>query len=78
MLGINSNGGLLPPTGNELILDYVSASNEPIPVDDVSKEIYKRIYHNMPYLLKKKGTVEGLRTLINTFGLPSSILGAKL
>jgi len=74
LLGINNNGGLVPPTGDELILNYISASNDPIPVDDVNKEIYKRIYHNMPYLLKKKGTVEGLRTLINTFGIPSTLL----
>jgi hypothetical protein len=28
----------------------------------------------MPYLLKKKGTVEGLRTLVNTFGIPTTVL----
>jgi hypothetical protein len=44
------------------------------PIDDINKSIYKRIYHNLPYLLKKKGTVEGLRALITTFGIPDTIL----
>ena len=44
------------------------------PTDDVNKELYKRLYHNLPYLLKTKGTIPGLRTLINCYGIPDSIL----
>jgi len=74
LLGINASGSLLPPTGSEVILEYVTASNEAIPLNDVNKETYKRIYHNMPYLLKKKGTIEGVRALISLFGIPDTIL----
>jgi hypothetical protein len=73
-LGITNNLGLLPPTGSELITNYVTASNEVIPLENVNVETYKRIYHNLPLLFKKKGTVEGLRLLINLYGIPDTIL----
>ena len=46
----------------------------PYPIDDVSKEIFKRLYHNMSSLVKKKGTISGLRQLINIWGIPNTIL----
>ena len=60
----------------ELITNYVTASQEALfePIDDVNKEIYKRLYHNLPLLLKQKGTVAGLRNLINVYGIPDTIL----
>ena len=69
-------GSLPTPTGFEYINLFITASdpNALEPLDDVNKEIYKRIYHNLPYLLKKKGTPEGLRTLINIYGIPDTIL----
>lgn len=75
-LGYTPSGSLLPNTGQELITTYVTASatGSLIPLDNLSSEIYKRLYHNLPYLLKKKGTVEGLNTLITTFGIPDTIL----
>jgi hypothetical protein len=48
-----------------------------IPRKDLVAELYKRIYHNLPLLLKTKGTVVGLEHLITTFGLTSSILNIK-
>lgn len=38
-----------------------------------NKEIYKRIYHNLPFLQKYKGTKNGLRQLINMFGIPDTL-----
>jgi hypothetical protein len=75
-LGYTPSGSLLPYTGQELITTYVTASatGSLIPLDNLSSEVYKRLYHNLPYLLKKKGTVEGLNTLITTFGVPDTIL----
>lgn len=73
-LGISQGLSLLPPTGSELITNYVSASNDVIPLDDANVELYKRIYHNLPLLVKKKGTIAGLRLLINTYGIPDTIL----
>jgi hypothetical protein len=86
LLGVTPSGSLfnipdastlLPtPEGYEYIDTFVtsSATGSLFPVDDLNKEIYKRIYHNLPYLLKKKGTIEGLRTLITLYGIPDTIL----
>jgi hypothetical protein len=40
-----------------------------VPKKDILAESYKRIYHNLPLLLQRKGTVAGLRTLLSTFGI---------
>lgn len=78
-LGVTPTLGL-QMTGSELITTYVTASisgsfsSSIIPIDDLNKSIYKRLYHNLPYLLKKKGTVEGLKTLINLYGIPDTLL----
>jgi len=88
LLGLTPSGSLynLPyttvqypvPSGSFLdyITNYVTASSTSslIPTDDINKERYKRIYHNLPLLLKKKGSVAGLRDLITTFGIPDTIL----
>jgi hypothetical protein len=86
LLGFTNSGSLfnvpnastlLPtPIGLEFIDTFVTASSTSSlsPVDDLNKQIYKRIYHNLPYLLKKKGTIAGLRTLINIYGIPDTIL----
>jgi hypothetical protein len=76
-LGLTPSGSLLPATGSELITDYVTGSNETIPSFDITSEIYKRLYHNLPYLLKSKGTEKGIRALINLYGIPDSILSVN-
>ena len=65
-----------PGDPTEYITNFVTASQEALftPLDDVNKEIYKRLYHNLPLLLKQKGTVAGLRNLINVYGIPDTIL----
>jgi len=73
-LGITPEGSTLPPTGSEWITNYVTASADTTPFNDAQKLIYKRLYHNLPYLLKKKGTISGLRVLLNCFGIPDTIL----
>jgi len=80
LIGANPNGGSLLPTGSELITTYVTSSilASLVPtIDDYNKLIYKKIYHNLPYLLKKKGTPQGLKALINIFGVPDTILRVK-
>ena len=62
---------------NYSYLNYVQQLADPgypYAIDKVSKEIFKRLYHNMSYLVKKKGTISGLRQLINIWGIPSTIL----
>jgi hypothetical protein len=83
-IGLTPQGGLFPfpnitgslptPSGFEYVNTLISASNDYIPLDDVNKSIYKRIYHNLPYLLKAKGTIPGLRALITSYGIPDTVL----
>ena len=61
-------------TGSEQINTYITGSELPTPVDDYQKQVYKRLFHNIPLLLKSKGTERGLRALINTFGIPKDTL----
>ena len=72
----NTTGSLPTPSGYEFIDTYITASatGSLYPVDDINKSIYKRIYHNLPYLLKKKGTVAGLKSIISLYGIPDTIL----
>lgn len=74
LLGYNPEGGYLPPTGSELITNFVTSSAEPIPLEDVNYRTYKRLYNALPLLLKKKGTVDGLKALITVYGIPNTIL----
>jgi len=70
----------LPPGADKEVIttyEFVSQESLNMPLDDVSKEMYKRIYHNLPYLLKSKGTVAGLQNIISMFGITSSILTIK-
>ena len=50
----------------------VSASNNVISLENYRKDISKRIYHNLPYLLKTKGTERGIKALITSFGVPTN------
>ena len=59
-------------TGSEDINTFVTASNSAVSEDLYRKEIYKRLYHNLPLLLKGKGSERGIRALINSFGIPTS------
>jgi len=42
--------------------------------EDITKEVWKRIYNNLPFLLKTKGTSRAIRSMISCYGVPSSIL----
>jgi hypothetical protein len=88
LLGITPSGSLfnipnitgsLPisaGSGLEYIDTVITASSTGSiePIEDINKEIYKRIYHNLPILLKKKGTTEGLKILLDIYGIPDTIL----
>lgn len=67
-------GSLPTPSGYEYINDFVTGSNEILPQDLVNKRLYKRIYNALPYLYKKKGTVDGIRALATIYGVPDTLL----
>lgn len=62
---------------DEIINTFVTGVQEDISSKSYTKEIYKRIYHNLPLLLKTKGTERSVRTLITCFGIPSDRLPIK-
>ena len=88
LIGFTPSGSLynLPYTTTQLpvpantFLEYIntyvtaSATGSLIPTEDINFETYKRIYANLPLLLKKKGSTQGLRNLITTYGIPDTIL----
>lgn len=66
VLGLNSSGSYTQ-----------SGSLHSIPSRDISRETWKRILNNLPYLLKTKGTRRGIRALINCYGIPSTVYRIK-
>ena len=43
----------------------------------ITKEIWSRILHNIPYLMKTKGTERGVKALLACYGIPSSLLRVR-
>jgi len=74
LFGYNYDGSLLPPTGSEKIDTYVTSSLITQGSKVLQQEIYKRIYHNLPYLLKSRGTQRSIKALISIYGIPENIL----
>tara|TARA_R110001632_G_scaffold67763_1_gene159214 strand:+ start:20471 stop:23773 length:3303 start_codon:yes stop_codon:yes gene_type:complete len=72
--GANGNFQYQAPTGQTMISASAAGS---IPKGDITKEVWKRLYHNLPYLLKTKGTERGMKALISCYGIPESILNIK-
>jgi len=50
---------------------FITGSDQSTSEENYRKEIYKRLYHNLPLLTKAKGTERGVRALLSTFGIPS-------
>ena len=84
LLGITPSGSYFPfpemtnslptPSGFEYVNTEISSSNDPISLDGVNKRLYKRLYHNLPYLFKTKGTIAGLEAILSIYGIPDTIL----
>lgn len=70
LLGANTGSTTYTGTSSD-DFSYTSSFLNNIPRKDLLAESYKRIYHNLPLLLKKKGTASGLSDLISTFGISS-------
>lgn len=71
LLGTNESGSYYPITSS---FENLITSSITIPGQDQQKELFKRVYHNLPLLLKSKGTTRGLKNLISIFGIPDTIL----
>ena len=64
-----------PITGS---IKYITASptqsSQLISREEMSRETWKRMLNNLPYLLKTKGSERGIRALTTTYGLPPTLL----
>lgn len=72
LYGVNPDGTYLPNTGSYQTL--ITASQYQTPGQDQQKSIYKRLYHNLPLLLKSKGTTRFIQYLNTIFGIPPTIM----
>ena len=72
LYGVNPDGTYLPNTGSYQTL--VTASQYQTPGQDQQKGIYKRLYSNLPLLLKSKGTTRFIQYLNTIFGIPPTIM----
>ena len=72
----NNFGTTINNTINTVAQTYMTnlISYADITGEDYDKEVFKRIYHNLPLLYKAKGTERGLRALIACYGIPDTIL----
>lgn len=65
------SGSFNEVVNNYVTVDDIPTDSQPISRKNYEAEVYKRIYHNLPFLMKTKGTERGLRALINCFGIPN-------
>jgi hypothetical protein len=67
-LGVDENGNVLQDNVNGIS----SISDE-----KNTKEIWRRIVNNLPYILKSKGTSRSVKALLACYGIPSTVLTIK-
>jgi hypothetical protein len=48
-----------------------------MPTEDIAKEIWLRTLNSLPHLISTKGTERSVRALVNTYGLPPTVLRIK-
>ena len=74
----NTGGGTYPYSGSFVVtgsVTSVSGSGEThMSSEDASKEIWRRILNNLPYILKTKGTERSIKALLACYGIPTSML----
>ena len=67
-LGVDANGNTLQSDVGGITTLSDSAN---------TKEIWRRIVNNLPYILKTKGTSRSVKALLSCFGIPASVLTIK-
>lgn len=56
-------------TGKTTINKYLAKTYE-----ERTKEVWRRIFNNLPYIYKTKGTARGVKALLAAYGIPQTIL----
>ena len=68
--GLNGDGALASGSVDQ----YLGGNTEKITPEQATKQIWRRIANNLPYLLKHKGSVRGITALLTCYGIPASNL----
>ena len=67
-LGVSGSGDPLW-TGKTTVNKYFSKTEE-----ERTKEVWRRILNNLPYIYKTKGTSRGIKALLAAYGIPQTLL----
>jgi hypothetical protein len=70
-LGISGSGDPLW-TGRTSLGKQYSKSEE-----DRTKEVWRRVLNNLPYIYKSKGTARGVKALLAAYGIPQTLLSIR-
>jgi len=81
---VHNSASLVSPftgeaTDKSYALSYTisGSQDESLSEDDASKEIWKRILNNLPYLMKSKGTSRSIKALLSCYGIPQTLLSIR-
>jgi len=67
-LGVSGSGDPIW-TGKTTVNKYLSKTEE-----ERTKEVWRRVLNNLPYIYKSKGTGRGIKALLSAYGIPQTLL----
>lgn len=67
-LGVSGSGDPIW-TGKTTTNKYLAKTEE-----ERTKEVWRRIFNNLPYIYKSKGTARGIKALLAAYGIPQTLL----
>jgi hypothetical protein len=70
-LGVSGSGEPVW-TGKTTTNKYLAKSEE-----ERTKEVWRRIYNNLPYIYKTKGTARSIKALLAAYGIPQTLLSIR-
>ncbi len=66
--------GVMSSSNYTITYDIEGSEDTSMSANDYTKEIWRRLLNNLPYLLKTKGTARSVKALISCYGIPQTIL----
>jgi hypothetical protein len=70
-LGLSGSGEPLY-TGKTTVNKYLSKTEE-----ERTKEVWRRVLNNLPYIYKTKGTSRSIKALLSAYGIPQTLLSIR-
>jgi len=75
---LNTNyNGAFSTSDYTITFNHSNSQDGKLSANDYTKEIWRRLLNNLPYLVKTKGTARSVKALISCYGIPSTILNIK-